>query len=363
MKKRGFFSTLIYGVFIIACCLGFLTWLFWSERSDWPVFPSDKPAQVQVQQPQDPNQDPSQNPAQNPVPAPNPGPVAKPATLDPEIIPRVARDFGWRIGDVVPVDFYIKQMPGTELDLHSVAMEGDFELAGQPEIVEHLRADGSKVYRLKARFQSFNKAKEWTLKANFAYRVLATNDDVTVSLPVLKIYTSNTWDGRDIIQTGKLEPQFGWQNWITLAFIGVGYLFMRFFWKQRQAILSFLPEVAEHFGRSTRFIAARKRFDRIWARMEERGDRSRENYLALSRVFRKLYKVETKTGLEIYYWYLYGRNGPIEISEMIDKCERVIYLDETLSDEEHYSIKKTFDRLCPPSVVKNTPPRSGTNRR
>lgn len=335
MKSRSSFSLLVSVVGLIALCLAFVTWLNWAERSQWPAFPSDAPAQAE--------------------------PVAG-ASLQPEIIAQLERDFGWRIGDAVAVDFYIKQKVGTEVDLHSVALEGDFELAGNPEFVERQLADGTKLIRIKARFQSFVRAPVWRLKANFTYRVLATNDDVTVELPVLQIHTSNTWDGRDLVQTGQLENQYGMQIWITLAYIGLGYVAFRLARRWRRSILAYIPDRAHHLSRSTRFIIARRRFDRIWARMEA-GDRSKENYIALCRVFRTLYKLETKTSLEAYYWYLYGRNGPIEIAGMIEKCEKVIYLGQTLSDEEHNSIKRTFDALCPPSVVRNqVPPGEGRGR-
>lgn len=342
-KSRSSFSLLLQGALLIAACVAFLSWLSWDERSDWPVFPSDHQTQGG-----------DSNAGQ--IPETDHVKVTPPKSpLEPEIVARVERDYGWRIGDLVPVDFYIKQRPGTEVDLHSVALEGDFELAGNPDFVERELADGTKLIRFKAHFQSFRKAPSWRLSANFSYRVLATNDDVTVELPVLQLYTSNTWDGRDLMQKGKLYQHYGMEIWITLAYVVLGALGFVVFRRWRRSILAYIPEPAEHFSRSTRFIAARRRFDRIWAEMEK-GDRSKENYIALCRVFRRLYKLETKTSLEAYYWYLYGRNGPIEIASMIEKCEKVIYFDQVLSDEEHYSIKKTFDYLCPPSVVKNEAP-------
>jgi len=96
----------------------------------------------------------------------------------------------------------------------------------------------------------------------------------------------------------------------------------------------------------SRFIRARRQFDQIWAQMEA-GNRSQDNYVALARIIRKLYLIETKTSLEAKYWYLYGSNGPTEIAEMLIECDKVIYLGRVLDEAEHQRIKQIFDYLVP----------------
>lgn len=318
--KLGFFSSFGLAALLLALAVGCCALLFWNDRTEWPKFPSD---------------------AQTPV-----GVLAA-SSSTPEIVANLDRDFGWRIGDVLSVTVYMKQKPGTVIDMHSIALAGDFELAGAPDIFELTKADGSKVYRVKLKLQSFSVAPQLDLKANVSYRVLASNEDVTVDLPTIAPYTSKTWDGRKLIQEGKLVILHGLHGWITLAYILGGLIGFSFFWRLCRKFYNLLPVAVKRLLGPSRFLKARRQFDAVWAKMEA-GDRSRENYVALARIIRRLYLIETKTTLEAKYWYLYGRNGPSEIADMLMECDKVIYLNRTLTDEEHYRIKTIFDSLVQP---------------
>ena len=316
-KKLGFFSSLGLVALLMAFAVGCCTLLFWEDRTEWPVFPSE------------------QHSASSPAVTPSD---------KPEIVATLDRDFGWRIGDVVPVTVYMLQKPGTVIDMHSIALAGDFELVGAPDQFELSRQDGSKVYRVKLKLQSFSVAPQLDLKANVSYRVLANNDDVTVDIPTIAPYTSKTWDGRKLIQEGKLVIVHGLHGWITLAYVLVGLFGASFFWKLTRRFYHLLPVAVQKLLGPSRFIKARRLFDAVWAKMEA-GDRSRENYVAIARIIRRLYLIETKTTLEAKYWYLYGHNGPAAIADMLEECDKVIYLGRTLSDDEHYRIKTIFDSL------------------
>ena len=74
---------------------------------------------------------------------------------------------------------------------------------------------------------------------------------------------------------------------------------------------------------------------------------SHNRYVELARIIRKLYVIETKTSLEAKFWYLYGSNGPAEIADMLIECDKVIYLNRVLTEEEHQHIKQIFDHLVP----------------
>lgn len=319
-KKLGFFSSFGLAALLVAFAVGICTMLFWEDRTEWPSFPSD---------------------AQTPV-----GVLAA-ASSTPELAATLDRDFGWRIGDVLSVTVYMKQKPGTVIDMHSIALAGDFELVGAPDVFELTKPDGSKVYRVKLKLQSFSVAPQLDLKANVSYRVLASNEDITVDLPTIAPYTSKTWDGRKLIQEGKLDILHGLHGWITAAYVVLGFVGFSFFWRLCRKFYSLLPVAVKRLLGPSRFIKARKQFDAVWAKMEA-GDRSRENYVALARIIRRLYLIETKTTLEAKYWYLYGHNGPPEIADMLMECDKVIYLDRTLTDEEHYRIKTIFDSLVQP---------------
>jgi hypothetical protein len=325
-KKLGFIPALL--ALLIATALGVAACaaIFWSDRTEWPIFPSEVRTQAGLK---------------------------AAAAPDPEIVAHLERDFGWRIGDVIPVTVYLKQKPGTLVDLNSIALAGDFEMVGAPDFFELSRPDGAKVYRVKIKLQSFTAAPQWSLKANISYRLLATNDDITVDLPTIAPYTSKTWDGRDKAQEGKLVILHGWHDWMTLLYLVVGAVGTVVFFRYSRYFYNMMPMKTRLRKRLSRFIKARRQFDAIWAKMEA-GDRSRENYVALSRVIRKLYLLETKTSLEAKFWFLYGRNGPAEIADMLIECDKVIYLNAVLSDEEHYRIKTIFDSLVKPIPAPET---------
>ncbi len=289
--------------------------LFWSARVEWPVFPD----QVKAHESQ--------------------------------VVMEVARDFGSRIGDPVPVTLYIKQQPGTVVDLHSIAIEGNFEIRGEefgnrPRPYEEVMKDGSKRIRFQVELQSFSVAPSLKASTAISYKVVETNDEFTVTLPALVVTTSNTWDKQDRILTGKLPYLQGWHlvcnSLITLA----GLFAAAYFYVLYRRYLALHPEKLPGARRARRFVLARKRFDEVWAKIEG-GDVSTANYVEIERIVRSLYEIESKTTREAGFWFLYGNRGPYQAVEILHQCDRVIYLGETLTAEDHQVIRRTFDKLVP----------------
>ena len=325
MKSFGrFLIGLLLSVFLIVIVTAGLTWQFWPSRTIWPHFPSD----VAVGQ------------------TPTPEQLAAAKSLAPEVEVQIDHDYAYRIGDVVPVIIYLKEKPGTEIDLHSIALEGDFEIAGEPVMFERRTADGARRIRLDVKLQAFTAVPKWTLKADLSYVVLATNEDVTVHLPALVVSTSNTWDGRDIIQEGKLVPNYGFEPWATAGLLLGGLIGFFYFNGLRRRYKLEQPVDYSPKGLPNRFQLARRDFNEIWAQMEA-GDRSLDRYADLSQLTRRLYRVETKTTLEAGYYLLYSFNGPTQVLDVLKACDRVIYRNETLSEEDHQRIKQVFDKLVP----------------
>src|SRR5215470_10514163 len=144
-------------------CLGIIAALYWPKRAIWPQFPQS----------------------------------AEPA---PQVVVQVDRDFAWRTGDHIPVSVFIKLKPGVAVDLNSLAIEGDFEIAGNPEIFVREERDGTRLIRLLVTLQSFNLKPKLELKANLSYQLAGQREPRVVSLPGLEVYTSRTWDGRPEIK-------------------------------------------------------------------------------------------------------------------------------------------------------------------
>lgn len=335
-KKAGIsgFRAVVMTVGAIAALLVVNTLLFWHTRVVWPVFPSEQPA---VTQPQDPSQPPL------PVKAPD----EKEPPLLPEVKVEIDRDFAYRIGDPVPVVLYIKQKAGTLVDLHSIALDGNFEIRsnGAQAYVEDL-PDGSKRMRYVMELQSFSNAPKLGAKAAISYRVLETNDDYTVYLPAIEVYTSNTWDGRDLIKEGKLGYEQGYHLWFNGALFLVGLIGAYCSWRLYRRYKLMMPELLPAARKAKRFVLARIRFDAVWAKIMA-GDRQAENYVEIERIVRTLYEIEAKTTREASYWFLYGNRGPYQAVEILHLCDKVIYLREALTDEEHAEIKRVFDKLVP----------------
>lgn len=334
-KKAGIsgFRAVVMTVGAIAALLAMNTLLFWHQRVIWPVFPSERPAVTETQ-------DPAKEPVVN-------QPAEKEPPLLPEVVVELDRDFAYRIGDPVPVVLYIKQRAGTLVDLHSIALEGNFEIRsnGAKAYVEDL-PDGSKRMRYVMELQSFSNAPKLGAKAAISYRVLETNDDFTVYLPAIEVYTSNTWDGRDLIKEGKLFYEQGYHLWVNGLVFLVGLIGAYCSFRLYRRYKLMVPELLPPARKAKRFVLARIRFDAVWAKIMA-GDRQAENYVEIERILRSLYEIEAKTTREASYWFLYGNRGPYQAVEILHLCDKVIYLREPLSDDEHAEIKRVFDKLVP----------------
>ena len=78
----------------------------------------------------------------------------------PQAVLKIERDYGWRTGDALPVEVYIKETPGTRVDLAAITMQnqaGDFEVRDALSPVR-TKIDDSGAHLIKAKFsvQSLN---------------------------------------------------------------------------------------------------------------------------------------------------------------------------------------------------------------
>ncbi len=309
-------TNLVALVVCVSLALGGLVWLTKSDLTAWPDFSAAS------QNPEDP--------------------------LSPQVVSDFDRDFGWRIGDIVPVQLYLHQKPGTIVDLHSLAVEGDFDILEEPTIVTRDYEDGSKDIGIKFRIQSMSPAKKLNLKVSMLYRHLAGGDDKLISIPAFEAYTSPTWDGRDIIKDGK--PDFIQEHHMlwTLAFIFGGIALAT---TARSMRRRFVAEVerAKKKAWETRRQTARREFDEAWARFEA-GEYRVENYKAIVRCLRKLFRIESKVRREIELELGGGHPYREQTLKILEITSRVLYEERVLSRDEHQSIKDLFDQIVPPQV-------------
>ncbi|MDZ4838047.1 MAG: hypothetical protein SGJ27_30045 [Candidatus Melainabacteria bacterium] len=302
-------------VLCIALTIGGLVWLTNSDQTSWPDF--------------------------NTAPQ-----SAEP--LAPQVVSVFDRDFGWRIADVIPIEIYLKQKPGTVVDLHSLAIEGDFEIVENPTTVTRDFQDGSRWIGIKFKIQSMSAAKQLSLKVSMIYRDIATSEDHLIAIPAFEPFTSPTWDGRDLIKDGKPsfihEYHLLWTLGYILSGIAGAIIALRL---QRQWKVAVIEEQKRIW--ETRRQIARREFDEAWALIEA-GDVSVENYKAVAKSVRKLFRIESKVLKEIEMEL--GGMHPYKdhTLKIMALTGQVLYHNRYLTDAQNASIKETFDQIVPPSV-------------
>ena len=306
---------------VLALSIGVAAALYWSQRTIWPVFPEPK----------------------------------DPKDLTPQAVVQVEPDFAWRTGDRIPVTIFIKQKPGVVVDQNSLAIQGDgdFEIAGNPEIYIRDTRDGTRYFRIKVSLQSFSVKNKLSLAANMSFENVADRETKKISLPGLDVYTSLTWDGRPERKDGPLAAIQGWHYWTTgLALLlglagAITSLFLMRRWRKAELEAATAPLT----GRAL----ARREFEIAWARIAA-GDDSEANYKEIERIMRRLYRYETRTTPEIEFEL--GHNHPHlkQVLTIHSLCSNVLYRGMVLSDPEKIQIRETFDAITLPRQMAQAKP-------
>lgn len=293
---------------VLAVSILALTALYWPKRTVWPDFPQSK-------------------------------------DLTPQVVVQVEPDFAWRTADRIPATIFIKQKPGVAIDLSSLAIEGDFELVGNPTIYTRDTRDGSKYLRLDVTLQSLAVQPKLTMNANMSYLVNGNPDPKLVSLPAVELYTSRTYDGRPQRKDGPMAVVHGWHVWTTGLALVVGLagsigcvVYLERLKKQaREAAAAPLA------GRAL----ARHEFELSWQRILA-GEDTEEEYKEIARILRRLYRIETRVTWEIPFEL--GDNHPHlkQILGIHKLCDRVLYKGAPLTAPEKGEIRRQFDEITLP---------------
>jgi len=301
MSRHLKFVAWTVGVFLL--CAAALTATFWSKRTIWPTFP----------------------------------PAADSA---PQVVTQLEPDFAWRIGDRIPVHIYVREQPGTRIDLNSLAVEGDFEIAGQPDVFVREFKDGSRMIHISVNLQSFNVAEKWTFKAMMSYTVAGSKQSHTAQLPETVVYTSRTWDGREQIKDGPLPVVHGLHYWTTAAALlfGLGGLVFGLWYLRRLRVMQPIAEIP-----ASSWELARLQFEAVWAQIAA-GDDSPERYKEIERIIRGHYRIESRTVKEVPFEL--GNHPHLSgILVILGGCEKVLFAHRALTNEEKLAIRTTFDAM------------------
>jgi hypothetical protein len=267
----------------------------------------------------------------------------------PAVLIEVERDFGWRTGDAVPVTIYIKQFPGTSVDVDGLALEGDFEIRGEYKVDSRDTKDGAKIVRVRMTVQSFNVKPVVSARVSMTWNVAGEKDWKEIDPVAVDLHTSNTWDGRKALQEG--HPAFiqGLHllktiGWLLFGIAGIGVAT----WYIRRETAR-LPKVVEPPRKLSLYEWAVLRFDRAWKRIEE-GDRSDDVMREIDYVVRKLLHVET---VQISHLEMALSSHPFRKQGVyiIKTCERQIFRGDKLTERHVQGLKTAFDQIVGAKVI------------
>lgn len=308
MKRQFLF--VFWSVVSVLVAVAGMTAIYWTQRTVWPDFP----------------------PASDPAP---------------QVLVQVEPDFAWRIGDRVPVTIFVREAPGVEVDLNSLATEGDFEIAGNIEVVEREKRDGSRLVRITVYLQSFKAAEKLSFKALLGYTVGGSRDVRTLTIGAPDLYTSRTWDGRPDIKDGPLPVQHGWHYVVSAVALLVGFagsigalILLARYRRQAASQIESIP--------LSRWQQARADFNQVWAQIAM-GDESEERFKEIERIIRRLYHIESRTLREIPFEI--GHNHPHlkGIKLILGGCGLVLYGHQKLTPEQKAAMRAAFDAMIPPA--------------
>ncbi|MDZ4838310.1 MAG: hypothetical protein SGJ27_31385 [Candidatus Melainabacteria bacterium] len=201
----------------------------------------------------------------------------------PQAVLKVERDYAHHIGDLIVVDLFIHQQPGTDVDGKTLSITGDYELVSKPEVKTKEAKDGSVTYRYRLNLQTFKVKPEHKLEGSIGWRADDKRHDLT--LPALSLYWSNTYDGRTSLMEGD-DPRVP-VLWYTLRHaIPLGLASLLFLALSAVAFLQLIkrlrqPKPVDH---------ARVRVAELLA-LVANGTCTREKHLELDGLMRARYKL------------------------------------------------------------------------
>ncbi len=195
----------------------------------------------------------------------------------------IDRDYAYRTGDLIHMQLYIKQMPGTTVDWQTLSINDTFEAAAKPAMKMRKFADGSVVYRIDLTVQSFMVARDLTFGGTVAWK----NGDqrADLAIPEKHVYTSNTYDGRkNLMEGGDPRVSLYWYGArYVLPLLLASVIYLLFFVPSFKAWLRSLvkPVVIDH---------ARNRVVELLASIQD-GTCSKEQHLELDGLVRERFHV------------------------------------------------------------------------
>lgn len=283
-----------------------------------------------------------------------------------EILMGNGQHFGHRIGDRVPVTVIITTAPNVVIDFTTLEKQrklsfepSDFELLGEPEISSTTLSNGAKRYVIQLGVQSFvmkEEGKVITLRVDLRYSTELAEDGKTrnwkvMSTPDFVITRSLTVDHGNELLEGDLQKKPLSLPWLTYLFLITGMVSL--FSIPGFALVKYLNRVRTRKNPPAERVAWAV-FDEVLAEITSMGAFKTEHYVKIDSAFRNY--LEAKLHIPIASAtipQIHDRLADLEefddILMVVSSCERVIYKDEQLSDEENFALVQTIKKLVPRS--------------
>lgn len=259
----------------------------------------------------------------------------KPLSAAPAVVVQVERDYGYRTGDVVPVEIFLQERPGTKLDLDSLVFEGDFEVRGEAAHNSKTTPDGTIIHHIKVDLQSLVIQDKLESGLSFVWESLADKKSQTwrSSEALIKISTSQTWDGRPDIRRGKRRLQTGF-HWIYSGLLLAVPLFV-LGWC-RWVIIRYERHGKIYDPAYRRYVnpveELRKRLTSTWQQVTT-GSTDIQLFTELNADLRKLFGIQT-VPVENLTAHMADNSLAEPTSRVISRCEQVTFGHKQLSQAE-----------------------------
>jgi hypothetical protein len=264
---------------------------------------------------------------------------------EPQVLVELEPDFSHRTGDHIPIVIYIKQFKNVIVDVKSLVLEGDFEIAKEYPVEKfENEIDGSTCYKIPVVLQSLFTDNKLVSQLSFTYRLAGERHHQLVHLPIIELYTSFTWDGRKELKEEPFVPETGNHWWWTLGTLTYGVIGLI-----TTGIVAIVRKRRErrHSQSLSKVKLATAKFNAVWAKIEA-NDYSVDNYRQIEQIVRDFCGAHSQTLTELLEGtYVYMRRE--HLRQVVRLCQDAIYVPRQLTPEEnqqlHASVLAVFKEV------------------
>lgn len=251
------------------------------------------------------------------------------------------RDYGYRIGDVIPVELVIRQQPGTRVQLSTLTIAGDFEMHEKPTVQMREHEDGSALYRVCFRLQSFETSARLSFKAQVSWEDLKEGKGATYDVPETKIGYSMTWDGRKELQEGRDTRSAIWY-WVR-AVVPLTFGVLLYLYLIQRSLRQWL--------KTRRQLTPEQMLQKRYAELLDsvsKGAATSEHYRELESIIREHWQLQSVPVTELKHKLRRDPAWRDAVHDFLAATAAGIYPETPISDEDRAVVVRTGESLRHP---------------